>query len=206
MKLLEENFDIENEMPFKLYIIKNELNREDIRNIVIIICDHSLGDGLSFSLLASGSSTNYSPSLYPAMASKKIPFMVKLYLNALIPYNLLKIGYNYVIKVKNINNPFKFTEGKKLVGKPVISITKLIDFGKVSQINKKMGITFNSFMTCILITALKKYFKKEFNYENKQINIYSPTARESIPKRKEDIRISNNTSGFGAQCDLYQIL
>ena len=90
------------------------------------------------------------------MASKKIPFMVKLYLNALIPYNLLKIGYNYVIKVKNINNPFKFTEGKKLVGKPVISITKLIDFGKVSQINKKMGIIFNSFMTCILITALKQ--------------------------------------------------
>ena len=83
----------------------------------------------------------------------------------------------------------------------VISVTKLIDFGKVSQINKKMGIIFNSFMTCILITALKKYFKKEFNYENKQINIYSPTARESIPKRKEDIRISNNTSGFGAQCD-----
>lgn len=39
MKLLEEKFDIENEMPFKLYIIKNELNREDIRNIVIIICD-----------------------------------------------------------------------------------------------------------------------------------------------------------------------
>ena len=201
MNFLEEKFDLENEIPFKILIIKNDLNKEDLRNIVIIKCDHSMGDGLSFSLLASGTATNFSQSLYPPIFSKKLPFFWHMYMNLLIPLNLLKIAYNYFIKVNDMPNPLKLTNGKKLSGKSVISLTKQIDFQKVSQINKKLGITFNSFMTAILISALKKYFKNEFNYESKRINIYSPTARETIPKKKEDIRITNNTSGFGAQVD-----
>lgn len=198
-KELKIHINIEKEIPYKIYIIKNDNNAPDLRNIVLIKVDHAFADGMACTLICAGIATNYSANLYPTLASKEISILKKLLLIALIPYNLIRIANNYIIRVKDRETPLRIHGNQ--TGIANIAVSKRMDFNEIRDINKKLGVTFNNFITTINVTSMKKYYKEYHNYEDSIINIWTPIGMVPIPKRKEDIQINNNTSGFGAKLE-----
>lgn len=198
-KELKIHIDLEKEIPYKIFIIKNDANASELRNIVILKVDHAFADGMSCTLISTGIATNYSANLYPTLASKEITILKKLLLIALLPYNIIRIANNYVLRVRNRKTPLKM-QGNQ-TGIANLALSKRMNFNEIRDINKKLGVTFNNFITTINVTAMKKYYKEFHNYEDNIINVYTPIGMVPIPKRREDILISNNTSGFGAKLE-----
>lgn len=201
-KKLETKFDIYNEFPYELYIIQNMKNPIGYQNIVFILTDHIIGDGMTSSLVAAGTATNYSYTLYPLNISKNMNIFHHMIMTLMFPYNFVRLLINYIGRVKTNRMPISLHNHHiKKTGKFNVAMTNSLDFVAMHNINKKLGITFNTLFCSIIISAIKKTFKKDFNYENDKINLYSMVGLEPIAKTRNKIQLTNHNSGYGFTLD-----
>lgn len=190
--------EIVNNYPYDIYVVQNLKSKEGYQNFIFIATDHVIGDGMGASLVSSGSASNYSHLMYPLSVSKTLPLYYKIMLYLLCPFNTIIIAINYVFKLKRLNSPIgvQFKNIKK-TGDVVISLSDKINFNKMRDINKKLGVSFNTLMASIINSSIKKVFKEDFNYDCPYINIYSMVGLKPIPKNRDKIILANANSGYG---------
>jgi hypothetical protein len=197
---LAGRFDLENELPFKIYLIHNEENIPEYRNLIVCKVDHCISDGVAFMNVICGIADNYSPSLFPATMSQSFSFIYNIIAVIVFPYYLMLIIYNSIFHQSNDKTIFK--TDKPVTGIPVIALSDRMKFDKYSKISKKLGITFNDMIASALSAASKKYMTNHSDHVPESLLVCFPINMKPLPKSLDEIVITNNSGGFGIKISL----
>lgn len=133
-------FNLFKELPYKFIFLKN--TEGSYKNLIIFKTDHLLSDGLGFVGLFSALGENYDIKLFPQSMKKNSMTLFQLLVSILqAPYLALYSFYYNLIRLDTGMTPFKSLN--PITGFPKIAMSNPYSFKKYSEINKKLGITFN---------------------------------------------------------------
>jgi hypothetical protein len=185
---LNNHIDIFNNLPYMCYLAQSKKKNE---GYLIFKFDHSMTDGLGLISSICSAASNYSKDSFPSIIKniKNDPFLEKLYYWLVFPYYSLRYALLFIPFLKDYKSPLsvKNYNGNSLIAKS--KNYRLKDFEKYRK--HIMKISFNSFMICVISSALDKLTEKK-ELKNK-IRIFIPYCRKKLPKDIKDVDLKNKT-------------
>jgi hypothetical protein len=181
-----------NEHQYKLYITENENDQ----TVVVLQCDHSMGDGIAFVSLFCKLTDGFTIDKFPPLRRKHILSKILNYIifPFYLPFCMIK-----VFLLRSGPTPFKFKTGPTM-NKKVYQCKKL-EFMPIYKLTKELGCTFNDFMLAIISKVSKKY-SQSLGYKNNSINIICPISLREYPTKMEDMKLNTETCASCIQIPL----
>lgn len=200
-------FDLKNEVPFTLFLIKNENNAEKYQNLFIFKFDHVLTDGIGIIALLTSLADNYSLDLFP---KPKKAFNSKENILEYIFNNLIIVlGFPYYVIYPFLRNLFICNSGDTLFkskskqkGYSSASLSKSMNLADFTKISRKLNITLNDLIMSIFSSGIKNYVKSKGFNKLKFISTMTPIGKFKTIKSIKDLNLANNTSGVACKLAL----
>lgn len=188
-KLVTVPFEKE-EFQWRLHIADN---KEANKTIVIIQADHSMWDGFGLLCLISKLTDNFDFKNFPRPRSNKT-WMTKLKENILVPF-FIPFSLYLLFGTRGGNSPFKIYKDFSINKETIFS--KKFDFPQIYKVCKKINVTFNDYILCVINAASKKYAQ---DYEHKKMRGMTclvPVNLRPFPEKESDLRLTNESTGVG---------
>ena len=186
---LNNSIDIFNNLPYMCYLAESKKKNE---GYLIFKFDHSMTDGLGLISSICSVASNYSKDSFPSIIrniKNSDPFLETLYYWLVFPYYSLRYALLFIPFLKDYNSPLvaKNYNGNSLIAKS--KNYRLKDFEKYRK--NIMKISFNSFMICVISSALNKLTENEELKKN--VRIFVPYCRKMIPNDINNVDLKNKT-------------
>lgn len=197
---LRVRIDTTKELPFNFKIIQNKESNPKYQNLLMLKFDHCLSDGLGIISLITGIADNYDAKLFPRSMRKTPTLLQKFLIYLQFPYYMVLPVVRNMLSLKSGRTPFKSSVPITGTGKTALS--SYLDFSTYSKVCKNLKITFNDLMMCVFSSGIRKYCENHFDIVPPLITTMVPIGNRKIPEFLEDIQITNDSTGVGANLTL----
>jgi len=192
---VNNHIDIMNEMPFEFHLIKYADNSG--RGSLVIKLDHTMSDGLGAISATLFMADNYSPEIFPPIMRKgpELPWYQFIIDIILFPYYGVIVFYQMILSPSPMT-PFR--EGNPTCGRTNIILSKTFNLKKFVDIRKKLNITFNDLIMCVVSKAINRLINKTDHkgyYKHlKNIKLAMPIGRKTVPNNSDEVKINNEVN------------